>query len=350
MGGTIEHPAAAGGVVDNRERLLLFGRPQSDAGGVQKTSAETPPDRESTFRSGGERLTAARAVMATFRREHNRPRSCRAPGPGLRLRLPGNGLPGRAAEEWRVRRVDRGVVAPLGTLEAFEGWPEKTLRALERHMVTGHFSPAAEIATEALPADTLFLVRSGLVGLTAEASGQRVMVALLGAGDFFSTVGDGEAPCVTPLRAASISALPAALVKRVIHHRPEFGMLLLEQFSARAAFYRHTLACVSHISVRDRLLSRLRHLAQRDGVVTPEGVRLPLELTHRQWALFVGASREAVTLAFGELLRTGRVRSLGPRRWLLPWTELRPSEPEGGSPASAALDGRAPSTTTTKTP
>jgi hypothetical protein len=83
-------------------------------------------------------------------------------------------------------------------------------------------------------------------------------------------------------------------------------MVLLEQFSARAAIYRHTLACVSHIGVRDRLLSRLRQLAERDGVVTPEGVRLPPELTHRQWALFVGASREAVTLAFGELLRTGR--------------------------------------------
>jgi CRP/FNR family transcriptional regulator, cyclic AMP receptor protein len=217
-----------------------------------------------------------------------------------------------------------GRTAPLETLDAFDGWPSTLLHGLEERMETHRVPGGAQIATETLTADALFLVRAGLLGLTAEeASGHRVMVALLATGDFFSTIGGAEAPCATALRDAQVSSLPAWLVQRMIGHRPEFGMRLLEQFGARAACYRRTIACVSHISVRDRLLARLRQLAEADGVVTPEGVRLQLELTHRQWAEFVGASREAVTLAFGELVRTGRLRAIGPRRWLVPWSELR---------------------------
>ena len=71
------------------------------------------------------------------------------------------------------------------------------------------------------------------------------------------------------------------------------------------------------MSVRERLFLRLAELAARFGVVRREGVELSLRLTHRQWAELVGASREAVTIAFKGLERDGRLERRGPRIWVV---------------------------------
>jgi CRP-like cAMP-binding protein len=59
--------------------------------------------------------------------------------------------------------------------------------------------------------------------------------------------------------------------------------------------------------VERRLLLKLGQLAERFGVVTPEGVRLDLRLTHRELAQMVGTARESVTLALGRLADAGEI-------------------------------------------
>lgn len=51
----------------------------------------------------------------------------------------------------------------------------------------------------------------------------------------------------------------------------------------------------------------LWHLADRWGRVTPDGVIVPLKLTHEALGRLVGAQRPTVTLALGELVASGRV-------------------------------------------
>jgi CRP-like cAMP-binding protein len=59
----------------------------------------------------------------------------------------------------------------------------------------------------------------------------------------------------------------------------------------------------------------------------PEGVRIGLDLTHAQWASLIGASREAVTTAFGKLRAANEVEMDG-RSITIPWDAMRaPGEP-----------------------
>jgi hypothetical protein len=101
-----------------------------------------------------------------------------------------------------------------------------------------------------------------------------------------------------------------------------------EAFAERVAVLREVAAVLGEMRVEDRLRARLHLLAQRLGRTCREGVRIPLELTHAQWALLVGASRESVTLAFGRLREGGEVRIEG-RVVTLTWQALgqRPPQP-----------------------
>ena len=50
-------------------------------------------------------------------------------------------------------------------------------------------------------------------------------------------------------------------------------------------------------------------LVESEGVVTPEGYRIPTRYTHRQIASMIGANREAMTMAFGELQEGGGIET-----------------------------------------
>jgi CRP-like cAMP-binding protein len=78
-----------------------------------------------------------------------------------------------------------------------------------------------------------------------------------------------------------------------------------------------------------RVHALLWHLADRFGRVTPDGVHLPVPLTHRTIGSLVGARRPTVTLAVGELERAGTVHRDGLGGWL-----LRPATSELRDPAT----------------
>ena len=68
--------------------------------------------------------------------------------------------------------------------------------------------------------------------------------------------------------------------------------------------------------VEDRLLVMLWALAERWGRVSPQGVRLPLNLPHRTLATLVGARRPSVTTALTGLSRAALVERTS-EGWLL---------------------------------
>ena len=79
-----------------------------------------------------------------------------------------------------------------------------------------------------------------------------------------------------------------------------------------------TLLAIGHVNRVDmRLLVLFWHLADRWGRVTPEGVSVPLRLTHEILGRLVGAHRPSVTTALGELGRTGLLERRPDATWLL---------------------------------
>jgi CRP/FNR family cyclic AMP-dependent transcriptional regulator len=70
-------------------------------------------------------------------------------------------------------------------------------------------------------------------------------------------------------------------------------------------------AALSHEPrVEERLILLLWHLADRWGRVRPDGVLVPLRLTHELLGMLVGARRPSVTSGLGALERADRLRRL----------------------------------------
>jgi hypothetical protein len=66
-----------------------------------------------------------------------------------------------------------------------------------------------------------------------------------------------------------------------------------------------------------RLLAFFRHLGDRWGRMTANGMHLPIRMTHELIAELVGAKRPTVTTALGELERAGALVRLPDRTWLV---------------------------------
>jgi CRP/FNR family cyclic AMP-dependent transcriptional regulator len=108
---------------------------------------------------------------------------------------------------------------------------------------------------------------------------------------------------------------------------PSLIEVVMERMVERA----HTLAfnvaihCLQHVELR--LVALFWHLADRFGRVTPEGIHLPLPLSHADLAELVGAARPSVSTALKELASARQVwRREGERTWMLstePPQELR---------------------------
>jgi CRP-like cAMP-binding protein len=108
---------------------------------------------------------------------------------------------------------------------------------------------------------------------------------------------------------------------------PVFARALGQWPSAMAAVVRgasnraHSLAITLAVSnlrrVDVRLLMLLWYLAERWGRVTPDGVIVPLRLTHETLARLVGAQRPSVTTAIRQLEQDDHLRRTPDRLWLL---------------------------------
>jgi CRP/FNR family transcriptional regulator, cyclic AMP receptor protein len=97
-------------------------------------------------------------------------------------------------------------------------------------------------------------------------------------------------------------------VMRSLGDRPDLVAQLVTQGMQRSHSYA-TLVASSRVKRVDlRLLALFRQLAARWGKVGPDGVVVPLNLTHAQLASIVGAHRPSVTSALSRLAERGVVR------------------------------------------
>jgi hypothetical protein len=98
---------------------------------------------------------------------------------------------------------------------------------------------------------------------------------------------------------------------------PEINAALFDRVDARAQRLALTQAISQVNRVDRRVIALLWHLAERWGRMTPDGVAIPLTLSHRMLGQLVGARRPTVSTAVGELLKSGELARRTDGTWLL---------------------------------
>jgi CRP/FNR family cyclic AMP-dependent transcriptional regulator len=97
------------------------------------------------------------------------------------------------------------------------------------------------------------------------------------------------------------------LLERLVRENPDVGLRMIRVLSERLRMCETRLEDIGLKDVPARLASLVLQLAESEGVMNPEGPRIPTHYTHRQLATMIGSSRESVTRAFTKLQRAGTV-------------------------------------------
>lgn len=126
----------------------------------------------------------------------------------------------------------------------------------------------------------------------------------------------------------SLAVIDAPAMGRLMHF-PEIVERLMGRVMARSRRVVGHLVVAQLTSVDARLAVVLWHMADRFGHVRPDGVVLPLRLTHEMLGFIVAARRPSVTAALGRLVERGSIEPLGDGGWLLKGDP--PKTPRGAS-------------------
>ncbi|MBS1885255.1 MAG: Crp/Fnr family transcriptional regulator [Actinobacteria bacterium] len=195
---------------------------------------------------------------------------------------------GARLEEGRREVATRDCVAPVVRIEA-------GVRPLQVP------TPRADFAIGLLVLDGLLMRRVGLDG--------RYGAELLGEGDLlrpWQRDDLGTTPAVAGewrlLRPCRIAVLEAGFALRLGHY-PEVTAALFDRTVRRSRQLAVNMAIVHQPRVEVRLRILLWMLAGRWGRRVPEGLRLPLPLTHAILGELIAAQRQTVSTALGELAR-----------------------------------------------
>ena len=160
----------------------------------------------------------------------------------------------------------------------------------------------------------------------------RTTIELIGGGDLLRPWDDAaERPSVpwtvgwsvhVPTR---VALLDEHLVERVAAW-PGIATALVKRSTQRAQWIEHHLTILENPRVDVRLLLLFWQLADRWGTVGPDGVTVPLRLTHKTLGRLVRAQRPSVTASLHAMSRRGLVDRQHDGTWLLhgePSTQLQ---------------------------
>jgi CRP/FNR family cyclic AMP-dependent transcriptional regulator len=220
-------------------------------------------------------------------------------------------------------------VAPLLDLDPDLGQflgPERFAQAHRRLLARVERLPAGQWDADAVRVDDTrhlgFLLLDGIIArdlLLADV----VSTELLGAGEIVRPWQLGDDGSLvradtrwTVLAPARLAVLDGNVAARLAEF-PELMSQLVERMNARSRRLALTQAISQQNRVDRRLLDLLWHLAERWGRVTPDGVALPLTLSHRMLSHLIGARRPSVTTALAELSRSGEIQRGEDGGWIL---------------------------------
>jgi CRP-like cAMP-binding protein len=165
---------------------------------------------------------------------------------------------------------------------------------------------------------------------------------LLGEGDLLRPWQEQDAHLALPhttgwrvLEPTRVAVLDRPAAHRVAHY-PELTGQLVGRALERSRNLAVNMAIVQQSRVQTRLHMLMWHLANRWGYVRPDGVILPLRLTHSVLSDLVAARRPSVSVTLSEMARAKLVRRVA-EGWLLsgaPPGELLAVQPPDPRPAT----------------
>src|SRR4051794_26922156 len=207
----------------------------------------------------------------------------------------------RASEE-RIRL--------LSLVDIFEPLSEDDIEQLNGQLSDVHLEPDEVFYIPQDRSERLFVLWKGRVRIYKTTDGRELTLATVEAGTIFGemalTAQQMQGAYAQAVEASELSVMCRADLERLILEKPQVGLRIAHLLSERLRRYETRLEDLTLKGVTARLASLLLLLLESEGVMTGEHeLKIPNHYTHEYLGTMIGANREAVTRAFGQLQDEG---------------------------------------------
>ena len=256
-----------------------------------------------------------------------------------------------AAQLDTAHRPTGGTVAAIvARAGIFQTVDPTAVAALMTHLQPVHFSRRQQIYGEGEPGDQLYIVTSGKVKLGRRSSdGRSHLLAIAGPSDMFGELSIFDRGPRTAT-ATSVTEVDAVTLDRNafrvwVADRPEIVERLLWVLARRLRRTDDDLSDLVFTDVGTRVAKQLLRLTRRFGTQENGALRVTHNLTQKELAQLIGASRETVNRVLADFNQHGWIRLDG--------SSMLISESESlvrrAYPTAATNTGGPPPTVTTTT-
>lgn len=215
------------------------------------------------------------------------------------------------------QQTQDNLTAIAKTLPLLNGVAEANIRELAAMAICHDYPKNNILFYQGDPSGTVFLVVTGAVKLTLmNEEGKEVIVTMVGPGGLFGLISalDGG-----PRPANAITIETSRLAKfdgdrffDWVDKEKAIQRMLLRELAQRMRKAYNRIGEHALMGVRERLLSALLDIADREGTFEPEGQMIVFTRpTHQELANRIGSSREVVSRLLKDLLESELLQAEG---------------------------------------
>ncbi len=187
----------------------------------------------------------------------------------------------------------------LGQILMFQGLTPEQLNWIGQRAHRKFFPAGTNIMTAETPGEVVYIILHGTVKIHIEQpDGRDVVLSILGNGD---TLGEmslidsvGRSASALTLEDSLMLWMDRATFQYMLDNFPPVARNLVRILSARVRLSDQVIQALATLDVYGRVARQLLAFAERYGVETDGGVRIPIRLTQGDMAELVGASRKRV--------------------------------------------------------
>jgi CRP/FNR family transcriptional regulator, cyclic AMP receptor protein len=200
----------------------------------------------------------------------------------------------------------------LSMVDILEPLSRAEIKELSRRVPDTHYQRGQILYTPKERSEALFTLKKGRVRIyRVGRDGREFTLTVVGAGTVFGemslTAQRLENAYAEAIESAVVCKMKRHDLERLVMDKPQVGLKVMSVLSERLSLAEERMEDIALKEVPARLASLILMLVESEGVVTPEGYKIPTRYTHRHLATMIGSKRETVTKAFTLLQQDGAV-------------------------------------------
>jgi CRP/FNR family cyclic AMP-dependent transcriptional regulator len=197
-------------------------------------------------------------------------------------------------------------------VDIFEPLSEQELEVLNGQLPNRHLEKSEIVYGPEDRSDKLFLLRKGKVRIfTTVPDGREFTLEVVESGTVFGEIAltgqQLEGAYAQAMESSQVLSMITEDLEWMVLEKPEVGLRIIRGLSERLRRQETRLEDANMKDVHARLAGIIVLLVESEGVRSGTGYRIPTHYTHERLGTMIGASRRAVTRAFGLLQDEGVV-------------------------------------------